>query len=589
MDLQETIEQFLSDTERRRSEVTVRRYGEAMELLQSHLALERLDPESPGDSSPGLVDDVTPEALESFIDEFLADRLHAGDRARKRYIAAMRSFVQWLTRSKLVSSSRGESLLEVLRQRARTGSPGEGSAAGKAPERMAEEGADRDLEPDGEGESSDGAKGPLQLLSSRFQELGIPIELDGERYFEVLEVRSKTLVLLDVQTADEVRGDRPPDEPVEPGELVAGSLGTKGGRPWVTSIRLLTEEELEGDDLLFDWDDDLFDDDDLSDDDEPLVEDALEILASEDRYAPREVVRVILGSFDEVRDTLLEWLTDDEYRNDPFEGAGEAPANAARLLSEMQEPEAVARLIDALGDGDPLGEEAPPALGRYGAAVLEPVSEELRNRDRPLPRRGAAVWALAHLATRNPALRGPVSERLVGELPEGPAPLVEEILDALEELRAAEVLDKVRDLARAGSLDLEAHERTLELLQGRITNDGWGERLAESLLPVAYLYPTNDELEEFYESLEEDLGDLWDLMTMDEDDHEDDGGGGEGNHDDPGTGGGSGKGGDSGGSGRGRGAGSDRSRGQGRGSRAGQDAESPRSGGKVLPFRKPRD
>jgi hypothetical protein len=586
MDLQETIEQFLADTERRRSEVTVRRYGEAMELLQSHLALERLDPESLDDSSPGRVDDVTPEAIQSFIDEFLADRLRASDRARKRYIAAMRSFVQWLRRIDALSEDRSEALLAVLRRGARRGDASEPSLEdeGEVSDDEAARGSGPDGAPDAEADERDagsGGAGLLELLSSRFDDADLDLgELGAERYFEVLEVRNKTVMLLDVQTADEVRGDRPSEQELEPGELVAGSLGNKGGRPWVTGLRSLSEDELEGDALFFDWDDDVFDDDDLSDDDdEPLVEDALEILASEDRYAPREVVRVILGSFDEVRDTLMEWLTDDEYRNDPFEGAGEAPANAARLLSEMKDPEAIGRLLEALGDGDPLGEEAPPALGRYGAVVLAPLLGALRDRDRPPPQRGAAAWALAHLATRNPALRGPVTAGLIAEIAEGPTALVEEILDSLEELRAVEVLEAVLSMTRDGTLDLESYDRTPELFQSRVANDGWGERLAESLLPVAYLYPTNEELEEFYESLEEDLGDLWDLMTLDEELDDEDG------DDDSLDGGAGGVGGAAPGGDRGRG----RSRGRSRGRGSGRDPDKPPTGGKVLPFRKPRD
>ncbi len=499
MTLQEAIERFLSDTERRRSDVTVRRYGEAMELLQSHLALEQLDPDAPGESPPVAVGDVTPEALRAFIHDFLGERLLSNERAQKRYVAATRSFVQWLTRTRLVSETGGRELLEVLKPSAQPGFPAEAPQDGAA------------------------ASPALELLP--FQG-GDASEEDAERYFQVLEVRAKGLVLLDVETAQELGGDPPADEAVEPGDLVAGVPGTRRGRPWVSALRLVAaEEDLEDDAELEDWDDDLFGDDSWSDGDPVLVEDALEILASEDRYAPREVVRVILASFDEARDDLLDWLTDDDYRNEPLPGAGEAPANAARLLSEVREEAAIPRLLSVLGDGDPLGEEAPPALGRYGRVTLEPLQEILRDGAASDPRRGAAVSALTHLAARNPALRGEVALSLARELPESPAAVRLEILQGLEDLRAVEVLDLLREQHGEGRLDLEAHDRTLELVESRMTSDGWGERLAESLLPVAYLYPTNEELEEFYESLEEDLADFWDLMTLeDEEDDPPDGG-----------------------------------------------------------------
>lgn len=524
MELQEAIERFLSDTERRRSDVTVKRYGEAMELLQSYLALELIDPDAPGETPAGGVGDVTPEAISAFINDFLGNRLKSNDRARKRYVAATRSFVQWLAKTDLLSEGAGREILEVLRRAARGLAPG-----------------------DDPGQPT-GAPGVIELSG-----VGPGRGVGGEvRYFQIIDTTDKQLTLLDLESAEEVRGDRPPDEEVEPGDLVAGMLTGRGGKARVTGVRLVaSEDEVDDDDFpLDDWDEDWEDDWELSSG--PAVEDALEILASEDRYAPREVVRVILADIDAARDDLLDWLSDDDYRNEPFPGAGEAPANAARLLSEVRDEDALPRLLSVLGATDPLGEEAPLAVARYGLGVAGSLVDLIRDEKLPLVRRTAALWSLAYLTACNPALRALLAEVVVRLAPEAPGELLVCVLAVVEELRLPEACEPIVELSARGEIDLEAVDRTAELFEGRVRSEGWGERIGEVMLPVLYLYPTSEELEEFYESLEEDLGDLWELMGIDD---EDDGEDGEDDGDDEDE----------------------------------DDGDEPFDGGKVIPFRRPSE
>lgn len=518
MELQEAIERFLSDTERRRSNVTVKRYGEAMELLQSYLALELIDPDAPGETPAGSVGDVTPEAISAFINDFLGNRLMSNERARKRYVAATRSFVQWLTKTDLLSEESGQEILEVLRR------------------------ATRGLGPFGEGREGAGDPKVSELRAAGLERNG-----GGEvRYFQIIDATEQQLTLLDLESAQEVRGNRPADETVEPGDLVAGVLSGRGDAAYVDSVRLIaSEDEVDDDDFpLDDWDEDWDDDWELSSG--PAVEDALEILHSEDRYAPREVVRVVLADMDAARDDLSDWLTDDAYRNDPLPGAGEAPANAARLLSEVRDEDALPRLLSVLGASDPLGEEAPLAVARYGLAVAGDLVALLGDEDQPLVRRTAALWSLAFLTARNPALQPLLAEEVQRLLPDASPELQAEALEVVEELRLVMASPHILELAARGELDFEALDRTAELFEARVCSEGWGERIGEVLLPVLYLYPTSEELEEFYESLEEDLGDLWDLMGVDEDgDEEED----EDDDDD--------------------------------------DGDDPNHGGKVIPFRRP--
>lgn len=500
MDLQEAIERFLSDAERRRSDVTVRRFREAMELLQTFLAVHLLDPESTDPSPPDQLEDLTPAVLGAFLNDFLGERLKGNDRARRRYGAATRAFVQWLARGQLLPPTLAVEILDLLRQQ-RSDLDGAGVEGTQ-------------LGPSGNSDSTLAGVVAMPGLSGP--------EEGQEHFFQVVEMRRDRLLLLDVETALEVQGENPAGEQVEPGDLVAGVLGRRRGKLWVSQVRPVTDED-ELDELDRDgaWDEDLMDEEDPWDEPVPLVEDALEILASEDRYAPREVVRVILSSMDEARDDLLDWLQDDDYRNEPLPGAGEAPANAARLLSEVRDLDAVPRLLDVLGDTDPLGEEAPAALGRYGQVLLVPLEETLRNQGNSPARRAAAAWALGHMAARNPALRPQVCGLLLSVLLDSPGLLVAEVLGVMEDLRAVEVLDQVLAMGAEARLDFEAHDHTAELFQSRVTEAGWGERLVEALLPVIYLYPSNEELEEFYGSLEEDLGDLWDLMDQEADEEED--------------------------------------------------------------------
>lgn len=526
MELQEAIERFLSDTERRRSDVTVKRYGEAMELLQSYLALELIDPDAPGETPAGSVGDVTPEAISAFINDFLGNRLMSNDRARKRYVAATRSFVQWLAKTDLLPEEAGLEILEVLRRAAKGLSPGE------------------------EPEETTSGPGVIELAGA-----GPDRGVGGEvRYFQIIDASEKKLTLLDLESAEELRGDRPPDEGVEPGDLVAGVLKGRGDKAHVTGVRIIaSEDEVDDDDFpLEDWDEDWEDDWDLSSG--PAVEDALEILASEDRYAPREVVQVILADIDAARDDLLDWLSDDDYRNEPFPGAGEAPANAARLLSEVRDDDALPRLLSVLGATDPLGEEAPLAVARYGLGVAGSLVDLIRDEKLPLVRRTAAQWSLAYLTARNPALQALLAEVVVDLLPGAPEELRAAMLEVVEELRLLVACEPIVELSKRGELDFEALDRTAELFEGRVHSEGWGERIGEVMLPVLFLYPTSEELEEFYESLEEDLGDLWDLMGIDEDEeHDEDDEDGEDDSD----------------------------------SDDEDDGDEPSDGGKVIPFRRP--
>ena len=494
MELQEAIERFLSDTERRRSDVTVKRYGEAMELLQSYLALELIDPDAPGDTPAGSVGDVTPEAISAFINDFLGNRLKSNDRARKRYVGATRSFVQWLAKTDLATEESVAEILEVLRRATKGLGPG--------------------VEP------ADASGVPkVSKLHGNGPERGGGGEV---RYFQIIDATEKQLSLLDLESAEEVRGDRPPNEAVEPGDLVAGVLTGRGKKVRVTGVRLIaSEDEVDDDDFpLDDWDEDWEDDWELSSG--PAVEDALEILASEDRYAPREVVRVILADIDAARDDLLDWLSDDDYRNEPFPGAGEAPANAARLLSEVRDEDALPRLLSVLGATDPLGEEAPLAVARYGLGVSGALVDLIRDEKLPVVRRTAALWSLAYLTACNPALRSMLADVLVRLLPGTAKELCIDALEVVEELRLLEAFARILALSERGELDFEALDRTAELFEGRVHAEGWGERIGEVMLPVLYLYPTSEELEEFYESLEEDLGDLWELMGIDEDEDDED-------------------------------------------------------------------
>ena len=215
---------------------------------------------------------ATAEAISTFINDFLGNRLMSNDRARMRYVTATRSFVQWLSRSHLLSEESGQEILEVLRRATRGLSRGE----------------------DGPGADRSGGPMPLELVGGEQALKGV----EDERYFQVLDNQGKSIVLLDLETADEVRGDSPPGADLEVGDLVAGALTRKNNRPWVDAVRLVAGDDDDEDDELGlddEWDEngDFFaEDDDWAVASGPLVEDALEILASEDRYAPREVVRV---------------------------------------------------------------------------------------------------------------------------------------------------------------------------------------------------------------------------------------------------------------------------------------------------------
>lgn len=497
MDLQDAIERFLSDSKRQRSRVTVRRYGEAMDIFQSYLALERMDADDSAERESGSLVDVTPESVGRFIQSFLLERFGDNARAYRRYVAATRAFVSWLDRAGFLPNGQGDAMKEVLRSAARAGG-----------------------EPQ---ESGDGGIAQLLWEGAGWERIN-----ERERIYQVVEVDpgSNTALLVELVSGKEVVGGPLPEgPPLVSGDLVAGVRQGDG----VTALRLLASiedlEEDEGDEGESDWDlDDEDEDESIWGGDGPVVEYALEILSSEDRYAPREVVQAILSNMEEAQDELLEWLLDEEYRDEPLPGTGEAPANAARLLSEVRYLEAIPRLLSVLGDTDPLGDEAPAALGRYGVQVLGRLVEVVEEHEASVRRRADAIWALAHLAARNPAWRTEVVDAILAGLHNAPNELVSASLDALEDLRAVEGLESISRLARSGELDLEATGRTLPLVQGRIRSEGLGDRLAEGMVPIVFLYPTTEELEEFYESIEEDLGAQWEGVDDEEQDSDDDDG-----------------------------------------------------------------
>ena len=499
-DLQEVVEEFLRHTEQHRSEVVHRRYSVAMELLMSFLAVKLLDPESREEGEPrgpaGTLRELTPDIMKDYVSRFLLYQLGGDRRLMKRHLSALRSFIGYLMDKDTLSQKRGQHLGDILR------------------------GAVASLRHIDSATSEDDEYDDVQLLrvtggdGSRdevdFQDL-----LTGEAFQQVRVINSDhppieegdvCLMRLDASSGS-WRGEclGVMDADMEPALLLPRSDELEEGLD-----EELDEEFLDGDLDL----EDLGDEDD-HEDLELTPEEAMEILVIEDRYAPQSVVAVALEHLDEVRDELLEWILDDSYRDMPVPGTGEAPANAARILSEGGEPKIIKRLLEVLGDHDPLAEEAPLALARLGPRVGPHLMTILGENDSSDHRRWAATWALGYLAARHPSTRPKVIEAITDEaLNTKSSPAT--ALNVLSEIRAVESLDLLKKSYDNGSLDLEQWDLTWELLQSRMEMPGWGDAMREAFIPLLHLYPTDMELDDLYSSIEEDFGILGEELVPEE-------------------------------------------------------------------------
>lgn len=504
VDLQSAAEQFLAHTKKHRTTTVYKRYSDAMELLMTFLAVELLDPESPkeaeGHGPAGRLDELTPELLRRYAGEFLLERLSGDRRKLKRHLSALRAFVKYTVRSGLLEETRGDRLVEVVRN-------------------------------------------ALTSLRQSAQEAMTLTEGEQEaQLYRVLAADEGRVDVENMVTGEMIQGGRlrnPEECPLQPDDVCLLQIHSKNGEwvvdclgimdsPWVPDQTMVPplpfgmddeepdeledEEALEGLDLDEDEDID-WEDLDLS------AEEAMEMLALDDRYAPRQVIETIVEGYDEVRDELMEWLFDETARNVPFPGGGEQPANAARILSEMGETDISQRLLAALGDDDALGEEAPVALARLGPPVLAMVESVLREEPAREDRVSAALLCLGYFAVRHPATRARVIRRLTSHVIEEKRS-VQIAIQVLTEIRATECLDEIQEASRAGRLDLEQHGYTMDLLSEQCEAPAIGQVVAEALVPLPYLYPTEEELDEFYASIDDELGD-WELLDDELEDLED--------------------------------------------------------------------
>jgi len=522
VDLQQAVEQFLEDTRRRRSESVFKRYSKAMELLLTYLALELLDPESmreeqdehPGQGPAGHVTALKPDLLERYTHHFLVERLSYQPKLLKRHLKATRAFVTYLASNDLIEQVEAKALKEITQQALHQFSTHQDEPGETISRQQVVEGSD-----------------------------------DDAILYEVLLVSNGALTVLDLSDGETIFVDhytnQVPTPPVE-GDVCLMTLADVDGK-LEGEIMAITDgatfdalqqefeesnQEVGGEameefgnreafDEDFDEDDDDPDDDSADselDDDLTGVE-ALEILSIEDRYAPRKVVEAILFDYEDVREELIQWLFDDNYRDIPFPGTGEAPANAARILSEMGEDGIASRLISVLGNLDPLGEEAPPALARLGPSVLSGLLTVLQENNPPENRRVAALWAIGFMAARHPAIRHRVIDILFDEVMQA-CDESQAALQILTELRATEVLPRMTKATKSGDLDMESMGYTYGLFEEQATSSNWGEIVAEILVPIVYLYPTDAQLEELYDQIEEDMDDWEDSVDWDELDHE---------------------------------------------------------------------
>ncbi len=512
-DIHAAVERFLDDTQTRRPESVSRRYSKALELFLTFLAVELLDPDQPEDDSaqgPGDLHTLTPDLLTRYVGEFLVERIGPTQKAVGRHVAAVKAFIRFLASRSLIALDKANELADAL------------------------DAAQEYLEDDR------GFHDPV-----RHPRLCRIVSLDDDR-----------AVIEDLATTREITVDlsNPHELDVQQDRVYLVTLVRTSQGPLATLLGLLDtplarladhmdkrdwqeadedpsdEDAMDIDDMEDWWEDDpdfdLLSGDPLGSDIFSLTpEDALEILSIEDRFAPRKVVETMMAHYDEVRSSLLDWLHDEQLRSVPLPGMGEAPANAARILSEMGEIDIAPRLLSILGQMDPLGEEAPPALARLGPEVLPMLEKVLKEKRQTSDRRVATLWAIGYMAARHPAVRVRVVDVLWQEILKN-KPEAQTALIILTELRAAEILPKIRKAVQTGKVDLEALGHTMELVEDRMTSPAWGEIVGEILVPVVYLYPTDEQLEEVYESigmemndyLSDELDDDWDEFDWNDED-----------------------------------------------------------------------
>jgi hypothetical protein len=481
LDLHHAVELFLAHTEKHRSQAVHRRYSTAMELFLTFLAVELLDPEEPpqkNDSGPaGRLNELSPEILRRYTDSFLLDRL-SGDRRRlKRHLTALRAFLQFAAQQHLLEPKKEQRLNEVVVSAITT----------------LRQSTDLALEPEPEDEAQ-----LFRVLRKSAAQMKVENLLTGE-VIEDLHLRNHAECPLGQNDICLLRVS------AQGAGRAADCLGVMDS-PWVPDtppgdvIHFGTDVEEFTAELDEDLDEEDFEDLELT------PEEALEMLFLEDRWAPRNLIEIILDGYDEVRDELLEWLYDENARNDPFPGGGEAPANAARILSEMGETDIAGRLIEVLGDSDGLGEEAPLALARIGPPVLSLLISVLDEKTERETRVAGALWTLGYMAVLHPAIRPRVIARLGRHVIEGKT-AVQTALQVLIEARGVEATAAIENASKTGNLDLEKHGYTLELLVDGVQAPHIGQTLREVLLPLVFLYPTEDDLDDLYATIDEELGD----------------------------------------------------------------------------------
>ena len=498
-DLQKVIESFLEETKSNRSEVVYRRYADAMQLFMSYLAVNLLDPDNKGEfekSGPaGTVEALTAKLVRDYTGRFLAQQFSRDTRQVKRNLSALRAFIRYLSDADLLKRETAGELFEIIRSAVFSVMH---SNILSTPDNL-NEGVQifRVL--------SIGEEDVAQL-----EEVMSGVEFKDVRIMNIKaspEFVEGAVCLMDVrETPKGWRGKclGIMDAEIDPGIFVAE-------KNYWEDASAEDEDELEESDLYPDLGDGDLEDPDMDFEDEIFgrllykPEDAIEILSVEDRYASRKLIESVYDGIDEVKDELLDWLLDETYRNVPFPGTGESPANAARILSEVGDMRAMNRLLDVLGDADPLGEEAPLALARLGPDVFHHISSRLGREENKSEREVALLWSLGYLAARHPCIREMVLKKLTVHILEN-GQGVDTALQVLSEVRGAEVLSKLSAAQKAGDLDLEQHGWTLELLESRIMAPGWGEIVAEAFVPLLHLYPTEEDLEEIYDSIDDGLG-----------------------------------------------------------------------------------
>ncbi len=451
VELQEAVEGFLEEARRRRPESVYKRFTKTMELFQTFLAVELLDPEEPTDgraSSSIRLSELTPDILERFLSGFLPQRSKPSN--FEKHVQALEAFLRFVGARALLAGPRVEALQEVVRRASsKVNGPEDNFVAANV---VRVQGDHVVLYIVDRGE-----------VTARVGEAEVPVQ-ENHIYPVHLQDRGEELVASFFVPGIPVQEWEGPGEEDDEGAWGEDDLGEDG--------------EFDG---------------------ELPVGIALAVLSELDRLAPRLVVEAVLADYDEARETLLQWLYDDKFRNLPEPGAGEAPAHAARILSEMGEKEIAPRLLSLLGVSEPVGEEAPVALARLGPAFLRDVRRVAEGAPVGSLRRRAALWSLGFFAARHPATRQEVIRFLVREVLEGGD--VAEALRILVELRAVEAYPKLRKASRTGDLDLERHGYTIELLHDELRADYWGENLQAAHIPVLFLYPTAEEIEEIEDFL----------------------------------------------------------------------------------------